>query len=94
MSITLPPARVLQLGRDLDLPVPAALQHLDNQDLVALLAPLGEPVERDWATLTYRMRYIAALFRCEQQDALLFGPPFSSVQIESIRAGTVPDGDL
>ncbi len=92
MSITLPPARVLPLGRDLDLPVPAALEHLDNADLLALLAPLesasgGVP---DWADLHYRMRYIAALFRCEQQDPALLGPPFTDEQIESIRAGTIP----
>ena len=76
MSITLPPARVLPLGRDLHLPIPAALEHLDNADLLALVTPLessepdGVP---DWANLQYRMRYIAALFRCEQQDPALLG---------------------
>ena len=96
MSITLPPARVLPLGRDLDLPVPAALEHLDNADLLALLAPLGSAGggAPDWADLHYRMRYIAALFRCEQQDPALLGPPFTDEQIESIRGGAVPSGDL
>ena len=96
MSITLPPARVLPLGRDLELPIPAALEHLDNADLLALLTPLesasgGVP---DWADMHYRMRYIAALFRCEQQDPALLGPPFTDEQIESIRAGTIPAGGV
>ena len=64
MSITLPPALVLRLGRDLELPIPAALEHLEQRSaLLALLAPLeGGPREppRDWADLGYRMRYIAA----------------------------------
>lgn len=101
MSIMLPPDRILSLARDLDLPIPAPLETLRNEDLVALLAPL-EPTPgslegtgaRDWADLDERMRFIAALFRCEQQDALLNGPPFTAVQIERIRAGAVPDGQL
>jgi hypothetical protein len=92
MSITLPPARVLSLGRDLHLPIPAALEHLDNADLLALLTPLESASDGvpDWADMQYRMRYIAALFRCEQQDPALLGPPFTDEQIESIRAGTIP----
>ena len=92
MSITLPPARVLPLGRDLELPIPAALEHLDNADLLALLTPLESASDGvpDWADMQYRMRYIAALFRCEQQDPALLGPPFTDEQIESIRAGTIP----
>ena len=101
MSIMLPPDRILSLARDLDLPIPAPLETLRNEDLVALLAPL-EPTPgslegtgaRDWADLDERMRFIAALFRCEQQDALLNGPPFTAAQIERIRAGAVPDGQL
>lgn len=96
MTITLPPARVLALGRELELPVPAALEHLDNPDLLALLAPLGPAGAGppDWTDLAYRMRYIARLFRCEQQDPLLFDPPFDAEQIDVIRAGAIPDGEL
>jgi hypothetical protein len=94
MSITLPPAIVLRLGRDLELPIPAALEHLDNSDLLALLAPLEAASPRDWAELGYRMRYIAQLFRCEQQDSALFGRPFSAEQIGGIRAGAIPPGEL
>jgi hypothetical protein len=94
MSITLPPALVLRLGRDLELPIPAALEHLDNGDLLALVAPLEVASPRDWADLGYRMRYIAQLFRCEQQDSALFGRPFAAEQIGGIRAGTIPPGEL
>jgi hypothetical protein len=96
MTITLPPARMLPLGRALDLPVPEALARLDDPDLVALLAPLETPAAGlpDWSDLGYRMRYIAALFRCEQQDPLLAGGPFTAAQIESIRAGAIPSGEL
>ena len=101
MSIMLPPDRILSLARDLDLPIPAPLETLRNEDLVALLAPLEATPgslegtgARDWADLDERMRFIAALFRCEQQDALLHGPPFTAEQIERIRADAVPEGDL
>ena len=101
MSIMLPPDRILSLAHDLDLPIPLALQTLTNEDLVALLSPL-EPTPgslagtgaRDWADLDERMRFIAALFRCEQQDALLFGWPFTTQQIERIRGGAIPEGPL
>ncbi len=101
LSIMLPPDRILPLARDLDLRFPAALQTLTNEDLIALLAPLGPTAgsltgsgARDWVDLDERMRYIAALFRCEQQDPLLFDRPFTGAQIELVRAGQVPAGDL
>jgi hypothetical protein len=41
-----------------------------------------------------RMRYIVHLFRCFQEQATLFDPPFTSAQVELFRAGTIPDGEL
>ena len=101
LSIMLPPDRILPLALDLDLPFPAALQTLTNADLVALLAQVESAPgsltgsgARDWSDLDDRMCFIAALFRCEQQDRLLFDRPFTEAQIELVRAGEVPAGDL
>ena len=96
MVLTLPGA-VLYLGRNLDMPVPAAV----NPDLAALLARY-EPVApaaddcgaRDWSELTQRMHYIAHLFRAYHEDDQLGSPPFTPAQVERLRAGVLPDGEL
>jgi hypothetical protein len=96
MVLSLPNA-VLFLGRNLDLPMaPAA-----NPDLEALLARY-EPVPpapddcgaTDWSDLTQRMHYIAHLFRAYHEDAALTAAPFTPAQVERLRAGAVPDGQL
>jgi hypothetical protein len=49
---------------------------------------------RDWSELAQRMHYIAHLFRAFHERADLASPPFTPAQVERIRAGTLPDGDL
>jgi hypothetical protein len=48
----------------------------------------------DWTDLGQRMRYILVLFRARQQDATLFGMPFTDAQRAAIASGTVPPGPL
>lgn len=102
MTITLPPDRRLQLGKDLPDPFPARLQTLLHPDLRALLASvdptpdsLGETGAADWANLPERMHFIADLFRCYQEnDILLKTPVFTAEQVTAIKAGRVPGGRL
>jgi hypothetical protein len=96
MVLSLPGAD-LQLGRNLDRAMPPAA----NPELEALLARY-EPVPpapddcgaRDWSDLQQRMHYIAHLFRAFHEDAALAGPPFTPAQVERLRAGELPGGEL
>jgi len=96
MVLSLPGA-VLLLGHNLDRPMPPVA----NADLEALLARY-EPVPpapddcgaRDWAELDQRMHYIAHLFRAYHDDAALTAPPFTPAQVERLRAGELPGGEL
>ena len=49
---------------------------------------------RDWSELPQRMHYIAHLFRAFHEHADLASPPFTAAQVERIRAGELPDGEL
>jgi hypothetical protein len=95
------PGSVLALGSHLDAPYPEALRTPADAELAALLARY-EPVPpalddcgaHDWSELPQRMHYIAHLFRAFHERADLASPPFTSAQVERIRAGELPDGEL
>jgi hypothetical protein len=96
MVLSLPDV-VLFLGSNLDVAMPVVV----NPELAALLARY-EPVlpavddcgARDWSVLDQRMHYIAHLFRGYHQDARLASAPFTPAQVERLRAGELPDGEL
>ena len=95
------PGSVLALGRHLDAPYPDALRTPADAELAALLARY-EPVPpalddcgaRDWSELPQRMHYIAHLFRAYHEHPDLGSAPFTPEQLERIRAGALPDGEL
>lgn len=96
MVLTFPGA-TLYLGRNLTLPMAA----VDNADLEALLAryePVAPAVDdcaaSDWSVLHQRMHYIAHLFRGYHDRRELATPPFTPQQVERLRAGELPDGEL
>ena len=100
MVLTLPGA-VLALGRNLDAPFPEALRTPTNAELETLLArfepaagALDDCAAEDWAQLTQRMHYIAHLFRAYHEIPDMGSAPFTAAQLERIRAGVVPDGEL
>ena len=91
------PTGTLYLGRNLTVAV--VTPH--NAELEALLAryePVPPAVDdcgaRDWSVLDQRMHYISHLFRGYHDRRELATPPFTPAQVERIRAGVVPDGDL
>jgi hypothetical protein len=49
---------------------------------------------RDWADLSQRMHYIVHLFRAFLLDSNLMQPPFTPTQIELLRLGEIPGGEL
>ena len=91
------PGTTLFLGRNLVMAMPAS----HNAELVALLGRY-EPVPpapddcgaRDWSLLDQRMHYIAHLFRGFHDRRELATAPFTPAQVEQIRAGELPDGEL
>jgi hypothetical protein len=92
---------VLALGTHLADPFPDDLREPALEELVELVARFEPPPPadddcgaRDWSELDQRMHYISHLFRCFHASVELAGPPFTPGQVEDIRRGRVPDGDL
>ncbi len=101
MTLHLPPAIRLRLGDDLPGSFPPSLQAIENPDLCALLAQVDptpgstrDSGARDWGDLAERMHFIADLFRCYQESADLFAPPFTPEQVAALKAGRLPEGRL
>ncbi len=95
------PDGVLSLGKNLDVPAPAALAILDESDLLILvksLEPNGNGCRdcgaEDWADLRQRMHFIFHLFRGLHEKSNLFETPFSAEQVEAFREGQIPSGRL
>jgi hypothetical protein len=95
MVLTLPGA-VLWLGRNLEAPGEVADPEL--RELIARYEPVPPAVDDcgadDWSVLEQRMHYIVHLFRAYHEEAGLASPPFTPAQVERIRAGALPDGEL
>lgn len=105
MFISVPTGDLL-LGRDVRVPLgekrfPAALQTLTDFRLRAYVKQWDNGLDtltgsgaENWARLEDRMGFIIDLFRCYQQNPLLYHPPFAPFQAEAILAGQVPAGQL
>jgi hypothetical protein len=96
MVLTLP-GTVLWLGRNLDIPL-SPPRNAALEQLIARFEPVPPAVDdcgaRDWSVLTQRMHYIVHLFRAYHERRELATPPFTPAQVERLRAGALPDGDL
>lgn len=97
MTIEMPAAGRLQLGKDLTGTFPPALRKLGNPELVELLAQvdptinsLTESGAKYWGDLSDRLHFIVDLFRRYHGEKRLFAPPFTAAQIESIDRGETP----
>ncbi len=97
----LPGGAHLRLGRDLRAEFPAALAHLVDTELLALLEQvdptpdsLRDTAVADWSVLPDRMHFIADMFRCFQQQQDLLSPPFSPPQVAALKQGRRPEGRL
>ena len=95
------PSERLDAGKDLRAEFPAALAHLVNAELLALLDlvdptpdSLQETAAADWSMLPDRMHFIADMFRCFQERSDLLSPPFSPEQVAILKDGRRPAGRL
>ena len=86
MDLSLPGGNEIALGGDeIKWPtkVPESLRDLKNPELIGLLQRFDDNIQvlrskgaDNWTDLNDRMGYIVELFRSQQQDQALFGPPF------------------
>ena len=97
MVLSLPGA-VLQLGRHLDMPLPAPGANAELAALLARYEPVPPAADdcgaTDWSELVQRMHYISHLFRAYHEHPELASAPFTPAQVERLRADVVPDGEL
>jgi hypothetical protein len=95
MVLTLPGV-VLWLGRNLE--APGEVLDPELRELMARYEPVPPALDdcgaQDWSVLDQRMHYIVHLFRAYHEDGALASPPFTPAQVERIRAGVLPDGEL
>jgi hypothetical protein len=100
MTISLPSGD-LRLGDALSADYPESLRELSHPELCRFLEERGLPAgglegsgALDWADLPDRLHFILALFRCYQEHAPLFEPPFTPEQAADLKAGRLPGGRL
>jgi hypothetical protein len=95
MVLTLPDA-VLSLSRNLE--VSGEVADPELRELMGRYEPVPPAPDdcgaKDWSVLEQRMHYIVHLFRAHHEDGTLASPPFTAAQVERIRAGALPDGEL
>ena len=101
MTIGFPHGQRLRLGADLQAVFPETLKQILNPDLQALLAQIDPTPDSlqasgatDWADLADRIHFIADMFRCYQERQDLLEPPFNPAQVETLKQGRSPEGNL
>jgi hypothetical protein len=101
MTLSLPPAAVIHLGRNLTGEYPAALRQPANARLIEMLHRFAPPegdvdgvAAYDWSVLEQRMRLITRLFRLRHEDPRLFGSPYTLDEVLAFEAGRLPEGEL
>ncbi|HWQ04453.1 MAG TPA: hypothetical protein VN452_03780 [Longilinea sp.] len=101
MTLALPSGVVLRLGKDLSLDFPESLRQITNPELLKFLQKHNLSIDSlrgsgalDWADLPERLHFILDLFRCYEERADLFDPPFSQEQVRALNEGRVPEGRL
>ena len=101
MMLELPEGVTVRLGTDLARLYAPSLASITEPNLAALVRRIDPAPETvagsgatDWTVLEQRLHLISDLFRCFHEWGPLFEPPFSRVQVESLRAGRRPDPPL
>ena len=104
MRLVMPGGGSLPLGEDLQVsgqPFPPDLDPLHHPPLVALVKTYDPNLDslrgsgaRNWTNLGNRMAFIADLFRSSQCTSSMFDPPFTALQVDTMRSGRMPAGRL
>ncbi len=101
MTLHLSSTKVLRLGQDLSGGFPQSLVQIQNPRLGVLLAEvdltpesLNATAAKNWANFKERMHFIADFFRVYQERQYLFEAPFTIPQVELLKTGRQPTGQL
>jgi hypothetical protein len=101
MTLHLSRTEVLRPGQDLSGGFPQSLVQIQNPRLGVLLAEvdltpesLNATAAKDWANFKERMHFIADFFRVYQERQYLFEAPFTIPQVELLKTGRQPTGQL
>jgi hypothetical protein len=101
MTLFIPVNELLKLGEDLKEKFPERLTHISDQKLKELLNKIDptpdsvkESGAKDWGDLSDRIHFIADLFRVYFEHPQLYNQPFADGQVEMLRKGIKPDGNL
>lgn len=101
MTLYIPGSEILKLGKDLNKKFPERLEHITNQKLKQLLSKIDptpdstkESGTKDWGELADRIHFIADFFRTYFEHRLLFNPPFNAEQVNELKSGLTPAGDI
>jgi hypothetical protein len=101
MTLYIPTDELLKLGEDLKRKFPQRLEHISTTTLKELLNKidptpdsLKESGAKDWGDLRDRIHFIADLFRGYFEHQPLYSQPFTDGQVEMLRKGIKPDGNL
>ena len=67
-------------------------------DLLALLEPTPDATRSTgvagWANPAQRIHFILGMFRCYGESQDVFNPPFTKEQVEALKVGRRPEGQL
>jgi hypothetical protein len=101
MTLLIPVNELLKLGEDLKEKFPERLEHISDLKLKKLLNKIDptpdsikESGAKDWGDLSDRIHFIADLFRVYFEHPQLYNQPFTDGQVEMLRKGIKPDGNL
>ena len=101
MTLHIPTNELLKLGEDLKRKFPQKLEHISSSTLKELLNKidptpdsLKESGAKDWGDLSERIHFIADLFRAYFEHPQLYYQPFTNEQVELLKEGRRPEGNL
>jgi hypothetical protein len=101
MTLFIPVNELLKLGEDLKEKFPERLAHISTPTLKELLNKidptpdnLKESGAKDWGDLSDRIHFIADLFRAYFEHFQLYNQPFTDEQVEILKKGRRPSGEL
>jgi len=101
MTLRIPTSEMLKLGEDLRRKFPQRLEHISSTILKELLDKIDptpdsikESGAKDWGDLSDRIHFIADLFRTYFEHQPINNQPFTDEQVEILKNGTKPEGNL
>jgi hypothetical protein len=101
MTLHIPTNELLKLGEDLQRKFPQRLERISSTTLIELLNKIDptpdsvkESGAKDWGDLSDRIHFIADLFRTYFEYSPLSNQPFSNEQVEILKKGIKPEGNL